>query len=81
MATGSSMKLTSMVEARVGKFTMDWMCMRSMSASRASRSVNSGMACMGVTISRKLLPSVLRPEKYSKPEPGSATTSNVGLGM
>ncbi len=75
------MKLTSIVEARVGKFTIAWMCIRSRSVIRAWRSVNSGMAGMGFTISRKLLPLVLRPEKYSKPEPGAATTSNVGLGM
>ena len=51
-ATGSSMKLTSMSEASVGKFTIASMCMRSISARRASGSVNSGMARMGRTISR-----------------------------
>ena len=52
VATGSSMKLTSMIEARVGKFTMEWMFIRSISASRASGSKNSGIARIGRTISR-----------------------------
>ena len=52
VATGSSMKLTSISDARVGKFTMASMCMRSISARRASGSVNSGMARIGRTISR-----------------------------
>jgi len=34
---------------------------------------------MGSTISRKLLPDTFLAAKYSMPEPGAATTSNVGF--
>ena len=76
------MKLTSMSEARVGKFTMDSMCIRSISARRASR-----IGELGDRPHRRddlpvaLALGVAAAEKYSAAEPGSATTSKVGFGM
>lgn len=75
------MKFTSMTEASVGKLRIASTCMRSMRPMRAFRSVNSGIARIGFTISRKLFPDVFFAAKYSMPDPGSATTSNVGFGM
>ena len=75
------MKLTSITDASVGKLTIASTCMRSMRSTRRSTSVNSGMARIGVTISRKRLALVFFAEKYSMPEPGAATTSKVGFGM
>ena len=80
--SGSSRRLTSIRLARVGNIRAASTPVSSSSARRGSAERKASMAGIGLpAISRRVLPSVLCPEKYSAKAPGGATTSKVGLGM